>query len=159
LALPRLLAVIRLRGRVRIPREVKDTLEMLRLHRKNHAVIIDDRPSYMGMLKKVIDYVTWGEITPETLAYLLRRRGELEGGKKITDEYIQKTVGINSIEELAQAIFDGKISLKDIPKLKPVFRLHPPSGGFKRSIKKHYGAGGELGYRGLEINELIRKMC
>lgn len=157
--MPRLLAVIRLRGRVGIPKEIKDTLAMLRLHRKNHAVIIDDRPSYLGMLRKIVDYVTWGEITPETLAYLLRKRGELEGGNKLTDEYIQKTLGINSIEELAQAIFDGKIKLKDIPKLKPVFRLHPPSGGFKGSIKKHFGVGGELGYRGLKINELIRKMC
>lgn len=155
----KLLVVIRLRGRVGIPKEVKDTLEMLRLHRKNHAVIIDDRPSYMGMLKKVIDYVTWGEITPETLAYLLKRRGELEGGKKLTDEYGEKTLGMNNLEELAQAIFNGKLKLKDVPKLKPVFRLHPPSGGFEGSIKRHYKSGGELGYRGKEINELIRRMC
>jgi len=157
--LPRLLAVIRIRGRVGVSREVKDTLKMLRLHRKNHAVIIDDRPSYLGMLKKVVDYVTWGEITPETLALMLRRRGELVGGKKLTDEYVKEKLGLNSIEELAQAIFEGKINLKDIPGLKPVFRLHPPSRGFRGSIKKHYKAGGELGYRGLAINELIKRMC
>ncbi len=157
--MPRLLAVIRIRGRVGVSREVKDTLKMLRLHRKNHAVIIDDRPSYLGMLKKVVDYVTWGEITPETLALMLRRRGELVGGKKLTDEYVKEKLGLNSIEELAQAIFEGKINLKDIPGLKPVFRLHPPSRGFRGSIKKHYKAGGELGYRGLAINELIKRMC
>lgn len=157
--MPRLLAVIRLRGRVRIPREVKDTLKMLRLHKRNHAVIIDDRPSYMGMLKKTVDYVTWGEITQETLAYLLKRRGELEGGRKLTDEYVQETLGMKSIDELAEAIFNGKLTLKDIPKLKPVFRLHPPSKGFKGSIKRHYEAGGELGYRGLKINDLIKRMC
>ena len=157
--MPRLLAVIRIRGRVGVSREVKDTLKMLRLHRKNHAVIIDDRPSYLGMLKKVVDYVTWGEITPETLALMLRRRGELVGGKKLTDEYVKEKLGLNSIEELAQAIFEGKINLKDIPGLKPVFRLHPPSRGFRGSIKKHYKAGGELGYRGLAINELSKRMC
>jgi len=42
--------------------------------------------------------------------------------------------------------------------VKPVFRLHPPRGGFKGSIRKPYGAGGELGYRGAAINELIRRM-
>ncbi|MEM2203989.1 MAG: 50S ribosomal protein L30, partial [Sulfolobales archaeon] len=42
--------------------------------------------------------------------------------------------------------------------VKPVFRLHPPSGGFKGSIKKPYGNGGELGYRGQDINDLIRRM-
>jgi len=157
--LPRLLAVIRIRGRVGVSREVKDTLKMLRLHRKNHAVIIDDRPSYLGMQKKVVDYVIWGEITPETVALMLRRRGELVGGKKLTEEYVKEKLGLNSIEELAQAIFEGKINLKDIPGLKPVFRLHPPSRGFRGSIKKHYKAGGELGYRGLAINELIKRMC
>ncbi|RLE53959.1 MAG: 50S ribosomal protein L30, partial [Candidatus Methanomethylicota archaeon] len=122
-------------------------------------VIIDDRPEYLGMLRKAADYITWGEITPETLALLLKRRGELKGGKKLTEEYIKEKLGLNSIEELAQAIFEGKIGLKDIPDLKPVFRLHPPSGGFKGSTKKHFKAGGELGYRGLAINELIKKMC
>ncbi|MCS7386276.1 MAG: 50S ribosomal protein L30 [archaeon GB-1867-005] len=157
--MPKLLAVIRIRGRIGVRGEAQDTLKMLRLHRKNHAVIIDDRPSYLGMLKKVADYVTWGEINSETLALLLKRRGELKGGKKLTEKYIKEKLGLNSIEDLAHAIFEGKISLKDIPDLKPVFRLHPPSGGFKGSTKKHYKAGGELGYRGTAINELIRKMC
>ena len=42
--------------------------------------------------------------------------------------------------------------------LSPVFRLHPPRGGFKGSTKKPYSDGGELGYRGPAINELIRRM-
>lgn len=157
--MPRLMAVIRIRGRVGVRREAKDTLKMLRLHRKHHAVIIDDRPSYKGMLKKVADYVTWGEITPETLALLLRKRGELSGGKKLTDEYVKEKLGLSGINELAKAIFEGKLTLKDVPGLKPVFRLHPPKGGFKGSTKKHYKAGGELGYRGIAINDLIKRMC
>jgi large subunit ribosomal protein L30 len=39
-----------------------------------------------------------------------------------------------------------------------VFRLHPPSKGFKGKIKRGYGSGGELGYRGEKINELLRRM-
>jgi len=48
--------------------------------------------------------------------------------------------------------------LKDLPGVKPVFRLHPPRKGFKGSIKKSYRAGGEAGYRGEAINDLIRRM-
>ncbi len=152
------LAVIRIRGRVGVPPDVKKTLELLRLHKKFHAVIIDDRPSYLGMLRKVQDYVTWGEIDAETLALLLRRRGRLRGNKKLTDEYVQK-YGYSSIEEFAKAVIECKAKITDIPNLKPVFRLHPPSGGFKGSTKLHYKAGGELGYRGPAINELIRRMA
>ena len=73
----RLLAIIRIRGTVGVSGEIKDTLKMLRLNRRNHATLIDDRPSYIGMLKKAAEYVTWGEIDLETLELLLRRRGEL----------------------------------------------------------------------------------
>jgi len=52
---------------------------------------------------------------------------------------------------------EAKIS--DIPELKHMFRLNPPTGGHERKgIKKPYALGGALGYRGKEINELIGRM-
>jgi len=53
-------------------------------------------------------------------------------------------------------LIGGKIKLKDLEKIEPVFRLTPPSKGFK-SIKEHYPKG-DLGYRGKEINELLKRM-
>jgi len=152
------LLVIRLRGQVDVPPDVKHTLKLLRLHKKFHAVLVEETPTILGMLKKVSDYVTWGEIDRDTLAVLLERRGRLSGGRRLTLEYIQK-LGFHDFKELAQAILNGKISIKDLRELKPVFRLHPPSGGFKYTIKKRFGAGGELGYRGSAINDLVRKMA
>ena len=35
---------------------------MLRLNRISHAVLVEDTPSYNGMLQKAKDYITWGEI-------------------------------------------------------------------------------------------------
>jgi large subunit ribosomal protein L30 len=59
---------------------------------------------------------------------------------------------------LAQALLEEKVKLKDLKIIKPVFRLHPPKKGFKRSVKKMFNDGGELGYRGPEINELLLRM-
>jgi len=154
----RMLAVIRIKGTSGVPGDVEDTLKMLRLIRKHHCVIIDDRPSYLGMLNKVKDYVTWGEIDAETLAILLRRRGRLIGNRKLEDAHVKK-LGFESIEDFAKAVIEGEARLEQVPRLKPVFRLSPPSGGFKGSIKKPYKAGGELGYRGAAINDLIRRMA
>ena len=56
------LAVIRVRGRVDVRNDIKDTLKMLNLTKSNHCVIIDDRESFLGMLQKVKDYVTYGPI-------------------------------------------------------------------------------------------------
>ena len=150
--------VIRIRGRVNIRNKIEDTLGMIRLHRINHASIIDNRKPYLGMLQKIKDYATWGEINKETLELLLKQKGKLEGGKKLTDEFLQKYTNYKSIEKLADAIIKNEINLKDIKKVKPIFRLHPPKGGHKGKIKRAYTAGGVLGNRKEEINNLILKM-
>ncbi|AHL23765.1 MULTISPECIES: 50S ribosomal protein L30 [Thermococcus] len=151
------LALIRLRSGIRARGEVRDTLAMLRLHRINHLVIVDDTPSYRGMIQKVKDYITWGEIDKETLVKLLRKRGRLVGNKPITDEYVQEKLGM-SIEEFAEKVINGEMKLRDLPNIKPVFRLHPPRGGLKGSKKRSFKEGGALGYRGEKINELIERM-
>lgn len=147
------LAVVRLRGSVGKRREVLDTLRMLGLTRVNHCVIVEDTPSYRGMLHKVKDFITWGEVDPSTVEALLRKRGELEGGRRLTDENVGG-LGYRSISELAKAMCEGKTRVKG---LKRVFRLHPPKKGLI-SIKHPYGHGGDLGYRGKAINELLLRM-
>jgi large subunit ribosomal protein L30 len=152
------LAVVKVRGTIRAQREAKETLDMLRIGRTNHAVLVDNRPAMMGMLKRVQNYVTWGEVSKETVALLLQKRGRLAGGKKLTGEYAQK-VGYKSIGELAEAVAACKVEHRKLPDIQPVFKLHPPTKGFKGKTKKSYGAGGETGYRGKGINELIKRMA
>lgn len=151
------LIVVRIRGVIDASREVKNTLKMLNLKRTNHAVIVRNTPAYLGMLRKVQNYITWGEPTEETIISLIKKWGRLVGDKKITDEYAKK-VGFNSVEELAKAVFEGKIDYNKLPDIKPFFRLHPPTKGFKGKIKKSYGMSGEAGYRGGAINELVERM-
>ena len=79
-------AVIRVRGIVNVRSEINDTLKMLRLNRVNHCVILPEMKSYAGMLQKAKDYITWGEIMPETLAKMIHSRGRLIGDKKISDK-------------------------------------------------------------------------
>ncbi|MEM2876244.1 MAG: 50S ribosomal protein L30 [Candidatus Bathyarchaeia archaeon] len=153
----RCLIAVRVRGTCNVSREVEDTLNSLCLLRPNHAVIIDDRASYIGMLKKVQNQITWGEISYENLLNLIKKWGRVSGGRKITDEYAQKT-GHSSLEDLAEAIFKCEVEYKSLPDVKPVFRLHPPRKGFKGKIKKSFQMGGALGYRGEAINELLKRM-
>jgi large subunit ribosomal protein L30 len=130
---------------------------MLRLTRNNYAVLIDDRPSFIGMLKAAQNFTTWGEVSKEIVHLLMTKKGRLAGNKKFTEEYAQ-TTSFKSLGELAEAIFNCRVEYWKLPNVQPVFKLHPPSKGFKGKIKKSYGAGGELGYRGEKINELIKRM-
>lgn len=149
--------VVRVHGLSDIFREIKDTLNMFSLTRNCHATLIDNRPSYVGMLKKVKDYVAWGEVSKETLTLLLKERGKIIGDKKLTDEYA-KEIGYKSLDDLADALYTLKAEYASLPRIKPIFRLHPPRKGFKGKVKKSYTAGGVTGYRGETINTLIKSM-
>lgn len=153
----RCLAVVRVRGRSDVFREVTETMELLHLHRNCHATLVDDRPAYVGMLRKAQNCLTWGEVSKENVALLLKKRGRLVGNKRLTDEYL-KDMGYKSLDELAEAIYEAKVEFNKLPRIKPVFRLHPPSKGFKGKVKKSYTTGGVTGYRGENINNLIKRM-
>ncbi len=151
-------AVVKVRGTISAKREARETLDMLRLDKTNNAVLIDNRPSFIGMLFRVQNYVTWGEVSKETVAMLLKERGRLAGGKKLTAEFAEK-LGYKSIDALAEAIATCKAEYQKLPNVQPVFKLHPPSKGFKGKTKKSFTSGGEAGYRGEKINELVKRMA
>lgn len=150
------LAVIMVRGGININRGIKDTLKMLNLTKVNHCVFVPETKEYKGMLQKVKDYVTWGEIDSDTLTEMIKERGRLKGDKPVTDEYLKEN-GYTSIKKFVDSVIEGEIKYSFLKDVKPVIRLHPPRKGLE-GIKRSYAVGGALGCRGKEINELLRRM-
>ncbi len=135
--------VIKIRGTANAPQTIIDTLELLNLFRKNHGVVVHKNQVYEGMINKVKDYVTWGEIDSATYTELVSKRGEEYQGRTHDSKkkYAYRFTEIN-----------GK-------KYKNYFRLNSPKKGFERKgIKVGFNAGGALGYRGAKINDLTRRM-
>lgn len=153
----RCLALIRVRGNVGIRKEYEYVFKLMHLTRKNHVTLLEETKSNLGMIRKIKDYSTWGEVTSETLLLLLERKGKLRGNKPLTNDYVKNELGFSSIAELAQAIYTSEINFWKLPNVKPIFRLHPPRKGFRKSIRRPY-PNGELGYRGEEINKLLSRM-
>ena len=151
------IAVVRIRGTISAQKEARETLSLLHLDHTNHAILIDDRPSYKGMLQRVGNYVTWGEVTKETVSEMLQKRARLLGNKKLDEEYITK-IGYKTFDELAEALVTGKVEHGKLPFMTPLFKLHPPSKGYKGKTKKSFRQGGEAGYRGEAINALVKRM-
>ena len=150
-------AAVRVRGTVNVKADTKHTLQLLNLTRANHCVLLEEKPSIKGMLQVAKDYITWGEIEKDVLSNLISSRGKLEGDKELTNEYLKSATSYDSVNKLSQAIIDNKFKYKDIPNVKPIFRLNPPIKGYK-SIKRSFAKKGTLGYRGKEINKLIIRM-
>lgn len=149
-------AVVRVRGTVNLRKDIKATLAMLMLTKVNHCVVIPQTESYHGMLQKVKDYVTWGEVELETLAELLKKRGKLRGGESLSLKWLKTHTKYSSFKELASA-YTRKDFHDELKFIKPVLRLSPPKGGYE-GIKRAYQIGGALGYRGKEINKLLKRM-
>ncbi|MBS3134371.1 50S ribosomal protein L30 [Candidatus Woesearchaeota archaeon] len=151
-------AIIRIKGKIGLKKEIKDTLNILRLFNKHTCVIIDNNQYYIGMLKKIKDVVTWGEIDQETFVLLFSRRGKIMGDKPLTEDYLKEKTNLD-YAQFAKEFFSGSKQLKDIPGFKQFFRLRPPEKGFERAgIKLPYSLGGTLGYRKDKINDLIKRM-
>ncbi len=151
-----MLAVVRIRGEAGLKRASKDTLKMLRLDAPHNCVLVPDTPDYRGMIEKVRDQVTYGEIDKQTLVEMLRKRLRTFKDERITEDMLKSITGHNSHEELADVLLQGKVRLSNFKKLQPILRLSSPSKGFK-STKSHYPEG-DLGYRGNDINSLLEKM-
>lgn len=60
-----MIAVIRLRSGIKVRKEIEDTLRILKLNHVNSLSILSDKKEILGMIKKVENFVTWGEISDE----------------------------------------------------------------------------------------------
>jgi large subunit ribosomal protein L30 len=152
-------AIVRLRGTVNVSPDIRYALALLRLHRVNHCALLEENEYTRGMIAKVKDYVAWGPISEETLVTLLKTRGRLTGGHRLTDEYVRTQTPFGSLPELARALLAGTVTLRALEQyhIKPLLRLHPPRKGL-RGKKRSFQQGGDLGYHGEQINALLYKM-
>lgn len=133
-------AVVRVRGTVHATQRVRDTLRMLNLPAINNCTLIPETDSYRGMLQKVKDYVTWGEISEPLLERLLAAKTDLEG---------------DDLQQAVTQLMNGDARLRHTTSA--TIRLHPPLKGYE-GIKRAYQFGGALGYRGSNINQLLERM-
>lgn len=134
--------IIRIRGEVGLNRDIVETLNRLRIRKKYSCVIFEPTEEKLGMLKKVKNFVAWGEINDETLEKLIKGRGKLIDKAKKLD-----------VKKIVEGIKSGK-KYSEL-NLKPFFRLHPPRGGI--NSKLHFPKG-VLGNHKDKINELLGRM-
>lgn len=139
-------AAVRIRGMRNIKPKIRKTIELLRLNKPNHCVIISGNEKMMGMLQVVKDYVAYGNVSEEILYKLLKKRAE-KGGKMLRELMKDK-----ELEDAAKEIMNGESVSKWAD---PVFRLHPPRKGYRNTKKPH--PRGELGKRD-NMDSLLKRM-
>jgi large subunit ribosomal protein L30 len=148
--------VVRMRGTVNVPFWALTTLQNLYLNKRFSATLVPETSDYLGMLRKIKEWVAWSKADSEIVKTLIEKRGkkitQLDSQKesKKKDEY-------KGIDELVNVIVNDKIKFSDQSNIKPWFSLNPPRGGFKKKSKKQFTDGGILG-NNKDLLEIVKRM-
>lgn len=68
-------AVVRVRGTLKLSKVVAETFRMLNLSRPNQCVVLELTPVIEGMLKRIAHHATWGPVDEKVLSEL-RKKGD-----------------------------------------------------------------------------------
>jgi large subunit ribosomal protein L30 len=145
-----------MRGTVNVPFWALTTLQNLYLNKRFSATLVPETSDYLGMLRKIKEWVAWSKADSEIVKTLIEKRG-----KKITQFDSQKESKkkdeYKGIDELVNVIVNDKIKFSDQSNIKPWFSLNPPRGGFKKKSKKQFTDGGILG-NNKDLLEIVKRM-
>jgi large subunit ribosomal protein L30 len=151
-----LLLVVNLHGAINSSAPVRKSLTELWVAKKFSAsVVADDLPT-VGMLRRCKDYVAWAPVDEELLTDLLKKRGMVSSTKSLDQESL-KALGYKSHGELAARMVKEQLRLSAVQGVLPFFRLAPPKGGFRRSLRRQYTERGLLG-NNPKLEEIVRRM-
>lgn len=70
------IAIIRIKGRVGLDKNINETLDRLRVRRKYTCVVLKGTAEELGMIEKLRDFVAYGEIKDDVYKQLVSKRGK-----------------------------------------------------------------------------------
>jgi len=78
-----MICIIRISGQVGLKKEIVETLNRLRLKRKYSCVVLNPSEKNLGMIKKVRDFVAFGELSDVDFENLIKARGQKKSTLKM----------------------------------------------------------------------------
>ena len=149
--------VVRMRGTVNVPFWALTTLKNLYLNKKFSATLVPETSDYLGMLRKINQWVAWSKADSDIVKTLIEKRGKKKTPKLDKQKESERKDEYKGIDELVNVIVNDKIKFSDQNSIKPWFSLNPPKGGFKRKSKKQFSDGGILG-NNKNLLEIVKRM-
>ena len=151
------LLVVRIRGTVNVPYWALTTLKNLNLNKKFSATLVPETSNYLGMLRKINQWVAWSKADSDIIKILIEKRGKKKKPLLESRDENKSKSDYKGIDELVDIIVSDKIKFSDQNNIKPWFSLNPPKGGFKKKTKKQFSDGGILG-NNKELLEIVKRM-
>jgi large subunit ribosomal protein L30 len=151
-----LILVVNLHGMINSSAPVRKALNELWVAKKFSASVVPDDAATVGMLKLCKDYVAWTPVEEDLLSDLLKKRGRVSASRTL-DAASLKELGYKKHEDLAAKMMEEQIRLSAVKGVLPYFRLAPPKGGFRMSLRRQSTERGLLG-NNPKLEEIVRRM-
>ncbi len=151
-----LILVLNLHGTINSSEPVRRGLEELKVSKRFTASVVTEDASTLGLLKLCKGRVAWSQIDADLLTALLKKRGMVTSTKAL-DAGSLKKMGYKDHGELAAKMLKDGMRLSAVEGLRPYFRLAPPKGGFKLSMRRAASEHGVLGSNP-KLGDLVRRM-
>ena len=156
--------VIRIRGIIGMSPKVKKILQLLRLRQLHSGVFVKLTGATTKMLRLVEPYIAYGEPNLKSVRECIYKRGYGKVNKKRVpidnNAVVEDVLGkydIICVEDLIHEIYTVGPHFREAANFLWPVKLSSPTGGFKAKLL-HYNEGGDAGYRGEKIHELVKKM-
>jgi len=151
-----LLLVVNLHGAINSSAPVRKSLTELWVAKKFSASVVTDDAQTVGMLRRCKDYVAWCPIEAGLLTDLLKKRGMVSATRSLDQESL-KAMGYKKHEDLAAKMLKDQVRLSGVGGMLPYFRLAPPKGGFKISMRRQSTERGVLG-KNPKLDTIVKRM-
>ena len=151
-----LILVVNLHGAINSSSAVREALGQLRVIRKFSASVVTDDDTTVGMLSLCKDFFSWSAVDVKLLGELLEKKGMASSTRPL-DAAALKKMGFKNHEDLAQKMVKDRLRMSAVEGLVPFFRLPPPKGGFKHSLRRQFTEKGTLGANP-NLEGIVRRM-
>lgn len=160
----KLIIAIRIRGVQDISEQQKAILNRLGLKSINSAVFLKGSPSTLRQLKRVENYITYGEPSLKVVKELIYKKmyGKV-GNERVqinSNELVEKHIGgdVICLEDVINEVSTLGPHFKKITEFIYPFKLTTPPNTLMSRMRKPVSEGGHWGYRGTDIDEYILNM-
>lgn len=151
-----LLLVVNLHGQINSSAPVRKALNEMWVARKFSASVVTDDAPTVGMLRLCKDYIAWAPVDEALLGDLLKKRGMVSSNRSL-DQGSLKQLGFKKHEDIAAMMLKDQVRLSAVKGVLPYFRLAPPKGGFKLSLRRQSTERGLLG-NNPKLEGIVRRM-
>lgn len=160
----KLIVAVRIRGVQDISDQQKSILNRLNLKNINSAVFLKGTAANLRQLKRVENYITYGEPSLKVVKELIFKKmfGKV-GNERVpikTNELVEQHIGgdVICLEDVVNEVAGLGPHFKKITEFMYPFKLTTPPNTLMSRMRKPVSEGGHWGYRGTDIDEYILNM-